>query len=33
MNARRHEDEVALRLGRIFEQERPWSRHAPGWAA
>lgn len=32
MNARRHEDEVALRLGRIFEQARPWPRHAPGWA-
>ena len=32
MNARRHEDEVALRLGRIFEQARPWPRHAPGWS-
>lgn len=27
--ARRHEDEVALRLGRLFEQARPWPRHAP----
>ena len=30
-NARRHEDEVALRLGRLFEQARPWPRHAPGY--
>ena len=27
--ARRHEDEVALRIGRLFEQARPWPRHAP----
>ena len=29
MNARRHQDEVPLRLARIFEQARPWPRHAP----
>jgi aspartyl-tRNA(Asn)/glutamyl-tRNA(Gln) amidotransferase subunit A len=28
---RRHADEVALRLARIFEQARPWPRFAPGW--
>jgi aspartyl-tRNA(Asn)/glutamyl-tRNA(Gln) amidotransferase subunit A len=28
---RRHADEVALRLARIFEQGRPWPRTAPGW--
>lgn len=27
--ARRHEDEVPLRLARIFEQARPWPRFAP----
>ncbi len=27
--ARRHHDEVPLRLARILEQERPWPRHAP----
>jgi aspartyl-tRNA(Asn)/glutamyl-tRNA(Gln) amidotransferase subunit A len=27
--ARRHRDEVPLRLGRIFEQVRPWPRFAP----
>jgi aspartyl-tRNA(Asn)/glutamyl-tRNA(Gln) amidotransferase subunit A len=27
--ARRHQDEVPLRLGRIWEQTRPWPRHAP----
>jgi len=27
---RRHLDEVPLRLRRIFEQTRPWRRHAPG---
>jgi aspartyl-tRNA(Asn)/glutamyl-tRNA(Gln) amidotransferase subunit A len=27
--ARRHRDEVPLRLGRIWEQTRPWPRHAP----
>ncbi len=27
--ARRHRDEVPLRLGRIWEQARPWPRHAP----
>jgi aspartyl-tRNA(Asn)/glutamyl-tRNA(Gln) amidotransferase subunit A len=27
--ARRHQDEVPLRLGRIWEQARPWPRHAP----
>jgi aspartyl-tRNA(Asn)/glutamyl-tRNA(Gln) amidotransferase subunit A len=26
---RRHADEVVLRLGRIFEETRPWPRHAP----
>ena len=26
---RRHADEVVLRLARIFEQARPWPRHAP----
>lgn len=29
--ARRHADEVALRLARVFEQARPWPRYAPGW--
>jgi aspartyl-tRNA(Asn)/glutamyl-tRNA(Gln) amidotransferase subunit A len=29
--ARRHEDEVPLRLARIFEQLRPWPRFAPGY--
>ena len=28
---RRHADELALRLGRILEEIRPWPRHAPGW--
>jgi aspartyl-tRNA(Asn)/glutamyl-tRNA(Gln) amidotransferase subunit A len=28
--ARRHHDEVPLRLARILEQARPWPRHAPG---
>jgi aspartyl-tRNA(Asn)/glutamyl-tRNA(Gln) amidotransferase subunit A len=27
--ARRHRDEVALRLARVFEQARPWPRFAP----
>jgi aspartyl-tRNA(Asn)/glutamyl-tRNA(Gln) amidotransferase subunit A len=27
--ARRHADEVVLRLSRLFEQARPWPRHAP----
>jgi aspartyl-tRNA(Asn)/glutamyl-tRNA(Gln) amidotransferase subunit A len=27
---RRHRDDVVLRLARIFEQLRPWPRHAPG---
>jgi len=27
--ARRHADEVPLRLARIWEQLRPWPRHAP----
>jgi aspartyl-tRNA(Asn)/glutamyl-tRNA(Gln) amidotransferase subunit A len=27
---RRHDDEVVLRLARIFEEARPWPRHAPG---
>jgi len=29
---RRHRDDVALRLARLFEQARPWPRLAPGWA-
>ena len=29
VNGRRHADEVVLRLARIFEQARPWPRHAP----
>jgi aspartyl-tRNA(Asn)/glutamyl-tRNA(Gln) amidotransferase subunit A len=27
--ARRHRDDQVLRLARLFEQARPWSRHAP----
>jgi aspartyl-tRNA(Asn)/glutamyl-tRNA(Gln) amidotransferase subunit A len=27
--ARRHHDEVPLRLARIWEQVAPWPRHAP----
>jgi aspartyl-tRNA(Asn)/glutamyl-tRNA(Gln) amidotransferase subunit A len=27
--ARRHRDDVVLRLARLFEQARPWPRHAP----
>ena len=27
--ARRHRDEVPLRLARVWEQTRPWPRHAP----
>jgi aspartyl-tRNA(Asn)/glutamyl-tRNA(Gln) amidotransferase subunit A len=30
ITARRHADDVALRLARIFEQTRPWPRLAPG---
>jgi aspartyl-tRNA(Asn)/glutamyl-tRNA(Gln) amidotransferase subunit A len=30
---RRHADDVVLRLGRIFEQARPWPRFAPGYDA
>jgi len=30
INGRRHQDEVPLRLARIWEQTRPWPRHAPG---
>jgi aspartyl-tRNA(Asn)/glutamyl-tRNA(Gln) amidotransferase subunit A len=30
--ARRHHDEVALRLARIFEQARPWPRLAPSFS-
>jgi Asp-tRNA(Asn)/Glu-tRNA(Gln) amidotransferase A subunit family amidase len=33
INARRHRDDVALRLARMFEQDRPWPRLAPGTAA
>ena len=30
MTVARHRDDIALRLARIFEQARPWPRHAPG---
>ena len=30
ITARRHRDDVALRLARIFEQAAPWARFAPG---
>lgn len=30
---RRHADDVALRLARIFEQARPWPRTAPGYSS
>ncbi len=30
---RRHADEVPLRLARLFEQARPWPRHAPDLVA
>jgi len=30
--ARRHRDDIALRLARLLEQAHPWPRHAPGWA-
>lgn len=29
MTVRRHRDDIALRLARIFEQTQPWPRHAP----
>src|SRR5918995_472114 len=29
VTARRHQDEVPLRLARVWEQTRPWPRHAP----
>lgn len=29
MTVRRHRDDIALRLARIYEQARPWPRHAP----
>ena len=29
MTVRRHRDDIALRLARIFEQAAPWPRHAP----
>lgn len=29
MTVHRHRDDIALRLARIFEQVRPWPRHAP----
>lgn len=32
LNGRRHRDDVVLRLARIWEQSRPWPRHAPGYA-
>jgi aspartyl-tRNA(Asn)/glutamyl-tRNA(Gln) amidotransferase subunit A len=31
--ARRHADEVVLRLARLFELARPWPRHAPSFRA
>jgi Asp-tRNA(Asn)/Glu-tRNA(Gln) amidotransferase A subunit family amidase len=31
INTRRHRDDVALRLARIWEQTQPWPRHAPGY--
>jgi aspartyl-tRNA(Asn)/glutamyl-tRNA(Gln) amidotransferase subunit A len=30
INGRRHHDEIPLRLARIWEETRPWPRHAPG---
>jgi aspartyl-tRNA(Asn)/glutamyl-tRNA(Gln) amidotransferase subunit A len=33
INGPRHRDEIPLRLGRIFEQARPWPRHAPDYVA
>ena len=32
ITGRRHADDVVLRLARIFEQTRPWPRHAPAAA-
>jgi aspartyl-tRNA(Asn)/glutamyl-tRNA(Gln) amidotransferase subunit A len=29
ITARRHRDEVPLRLARVWEQTQPWPRHAP----
>ncbi|HUR48629.1 MAG TPA: amidase [Acidimicrobiales bacterium] len=29
MTVRRHRDDIALRLARLFEQAHPWPRHAP----
>ncbi len=29
INGRRHEDDVVLRLARVFELAQPWPRHAP----
>jgi aspartyl-tRNA(Asn)/glutamyl-tRNA(Gln) amidotransferase subunit A len=31
INTRRHRDDVALRLARIWEQAQPWPRYAPGY--
>jgi aspartyl-tRNA(Asn)/glutamyl-tRNA(Gln) amidotransferase subunit A len=31
ITTRNHRDDIALRLARIFEQARPWERHAPGY--
>jgi aspartyl-tRNA(Asn)/glutamyl-tRNA(Gln) amidotransferase subunit A len=31
ITVRRHRDDIALRLARIFEQVSPWPRHPPGW--
>jgi aspartyl-tRNA(Asn)/glutamyl-tRNA(Gln) amidotransferase subunit A len=31
VQCRRHADEVVLRLARLFEQARPWPRHAPAF--
>ena len=33
IQGRRHADDVVLRLARIYEQARPWSRHAPSFEA
>jgi aspartyl-tRNA(Asn)/glutamyl-tRNA(Gln) amidotransferase subunit A len=32
ITARRHADDVVLRLARLFEQARPWPRVAPGYS-
>jgi Asp-tRNA(Asn)/Glu-tRNA(Gln) amidotransferase A subunit family amidase len=32
ITARRHREDICLRLARIFEQAAPWPLHAPGFA-